>query len=160
MPGAGKSTVGIILAKMTGLAFTDTDLAIQLREGETLQETLERQGHLRLRQIEEEVLLEIDLAHAVISTGGSVVYSPAIMQRLKQAGPVVYLQADLDTLSQRVAAAPMRGIASDSKQSFADIYRERTPLYERYADLTVDATAGSADSVASAIVDDLRQYSQ
>jgi len=158
MPGAGKSTVGVILAKMTGLAFNDTDLAIQLREGATLQQIVDGRGHLALRQIEEQVLLEIDLERAVISTGGSVIYSPAIMQRLQQAGPVIYLYADLSTLEQRVATAPMRGIASDGAQSFADIYHERTPLYERYANITIDATVGSADRVASAIIDALRQY--
>ncbi len=155
MPGAGKSTVGVILAKLTGQRFADTDLDIQLREQATLQEILESEGHLRLRQIEEEVVLACDLDHAVISTGGSVVYSETGMRRLAAAGPVVYLTADLATLEQRVSAAPLRGIASGSTQSFAYIYAERTPLYQRYADLSVDATAGTADQVAAQILDQL-----
>ncbi len=155
MPGAGKSTVGVILAKLAGLRFVDSDLDIQVREDATLQEILEAKGYLRLREIEEEVLLDLPLDHALVSTGGSVVYSERIMQRLKAAGPVVYLEADLATLEQRVMAAAHRGIASDSAQSFADIYAERTPLYERYADFSVSSCRGSADDVANHILAEL-----
>ncbi|KGE04858.1 shikimate kinase [Pseudohaliea rubra] len=151
MPGAGKSTVGVILAKRTGLAFTDTDLAIQVREGEILQDIVDRVGNPRFREIEETVLLEVPLDDAVVSTGGSVIYSDAVMQRLRTAGPVVFLEADLATLEERVAANPLRGIARGEGQSYADVYAERCPLYQRYADITVDATAGSADAVADAI---------
>ena len=155
MPGAGKSTVGVILAKLTGLRFADTDLDIQVRENATLQQILERHDYLHLRAIEEEVLLEISLDHAIISTGGSVVYSEQVMQRLKSAGPVVYLAADLPLLQQRVAAAPLRGIASNGRQAYDEIFAERTPLYRRYADFTVDAASGCADEVAAAILQQL-----
>ena len=155
MPGAGKSTVGVILAKLTGLRFCDTDLDIQVREHATLQEILDRQGYQYLRRVEEQVVLAADLDQAIISTGGSVVYSDAIMQHLKQAGPAVYLAADLETLEQRVAAAPLRGIANDGDQTFADVYAERTPLYRRYADITVDATAGCPEQVAQDILSQL-----
>ena len=94
MPGAGKSTVGVILAKRTGLAFTDTDLAIQVREGEILQDIVDRVGNPRFREIEEEVLLEVPLDDAVVSTGGSVIYSDAVMQRLRPA--LVILDAPVD----------------------------------------------------------------
>ena len=151
MPGAGKSTVGVVLAKLCGLAFVDTDLAIQSHAGATLQDILEREGYLHLREIEEGILLSVALENAVIATGGSVVYSEVAMRRLRSAGPVVYLSADLETLERRVAAAPLRGIASDAGSSFADIFAERTPLYQRHADITVDATAGSADTVAALI---------
>ena len=151
MPGVGKSTVGVILAKQTGLRFVDTDLDIQVREGATLQTIIEQHDYRYLRRVEEEVLLDIDLGGALISTGGSVVYSAASMHRLQQAGPVIYLQADLQTLQQRVAAAPLRGIASDSNQSFAQVYAERTPLYAPYTDHTVDATQGCPEAVATAI---------
>ncbi len=152
MPGAGKSTVGVILAKLTGLAFNDTDLAIQVREHATLQEIVDRHGYETFRKIEEEVLLATDLADTVVSTGGSVIYSEAIMARLHAAGPVVYLVVDLPTLEQRIAAAPLRGIASDTGQGYAAIYAERTPLYERHADIAVDATQASADQVAATII--------
>lgn len=152
MPGVGKSTVGVILAKMLGLEFADTDIAIQTQEGRTLQTILEHDGYLKVREIEEQVLLEVPLPGRVVATGGSVVYSQKVMQRLSAAGPVVYLRADVETLLERISANPERGIASDGDQSFADIYAERTPLYERYAGTTVDADAGTADAVASIIV--------
>jgi shikimate kinase len=159
MPGAGKSTVGVILAKLTGLRFVDTDLDIQVREGATLQEIIEREGHLRLRAIEEEVLLAIRLERAIVSTGGSVIYSDRAIRRLQAAGPLVYLEADLVTLEARVAAAPLRGIACHASQTYADVYAERTPLYRRHADFTVDAAIGCADEVAAAILRHLRASS-
>ncbi len=152
MPGVGKSTVGVILAKQLGRQFLDSDLDIQLREAATLQDILDREGYLKLREIEEEVLMTLKLENAVVSTGGSAVYSEPVMARLRAAGPVVYLQADLATLEPRVAATPDRGVANDSSQSFPEIYLERTPLYERHATDTVDATAGNADQVAEMIV--------
>ncbi|WP_439102805.1 shikimate kinase [Congregibacter sp.] len=155
MPGVGKSTVGVILAKLIGMEFTDTDLSIQAREGKTLQQIIDSDGHLRLREIEEEVLLSEPVNGRVLATGGSVIYSEAIMERLRAAGPVVYLRADVATLVQRVAANPDRGIASGADQTFEDIYNERTPLYERFASHSVDAMGGSADAVASLIVQEL-----
>lgn len=152
MPGVGKSTVGVILAKLLGMEFTDTDIAIQARERRTLQDILVGDGHLRLRDIEESVLLDIPLKGRVLATGGSVIYSAAAMARLTRAGPVVYLRADVATLKERVAANPERGIASDPGQTFEDIFTERTPLYERYASHTVDAAGGTADAVAALLV--------
>jgi len=157
MPGAGKSTVGVILAKLSGLRFVDTDLDIQVREQATLQEILESEGHLRLRAIEEEVLLSIPLDHAIISTGGSVVYSDRAVEILREAGPLIYLEVDLPTLQQRVAAAPLRGIASDANQSYAQVYAERTPLYQRHADITVSAVQSSPDEIAARILSELTQ---
>ncbi|QIB67640.1 shikimate kinase [Kineobactrum salinum] len=152
MPGAGKSTVGVLLAKLSGLAFNDTDLAIQTAANATLQEIVDSRGYLALRAIEEEILLAVPLAGAVVATGGSVVYSEAIMQRLRAAGPVVYLKVGLAALERRVAAAPNRGIACDAGDSFATVYEERTPLYERYADIIVDAQSGDSQQVANRIM--------
>jgi len=152
MPGVGKSTVGVILAKLIGLEFTDTDVAIQTREQRTLQQIVDTDGHEVLRRIEEEVLLKVPLDGHVAATGGSVVYSPRIMERLCALGPVVYLKADVATLEERVSANPDRGIAKSPGQTFEDIYNERTPLYERYASHTVDAVSGTADAVAALIV--------
>jgi shikimate kinase len=157
MPGAGKSTVGVLLAKLAGLAFRDTDLDIQVHAHATLEEILQRDGHIRLREIEEEILLQIPLGHSVISTGGSVVYSEAAMTRLGAAGPVVYLETDLKTLEKRVADAPNRGIASSTKQSFADIYAERTPLYRRHAGVTINTADTSAQQIAIALLGQLTQ---
>ena len=157
MPGAGKSTVGVLLAKMMGLGFRDTDLDIQLHARATLQEILDREGHLSLRAIEEQILLEIPLQHSIISTGGSVVYSEAAMQRLAEAGPVIYLQSNFKTLEERVSATPGRGIASSAEHSFADIFAERVPLYQRYADITIDTADATAEEVAMAVMERLRR---
>lgn len=153
MPGAGKSTVGVLLAKIGGLRFRDTDLDIQVHSGATLQEILEHQGHARLREIEEQVLLDIPLGQSVISTGGSVVYSASAMARLSAAGPIVYLETNLQTLQKRIAAAPLRGIASSPDQNFAEVFSERTPMYQHYAQYTVNSGSGSADEIAACILD-------
>lgn len=158
MPGAGKSTVGVLLAKLAGLRFVDTDLEIQVREGATLQEILVREGYQYLRHIEQLVLLDIALDNAVISTGGSVVYSEQAMGRLKSAGPVVYLDTELTVLEARVAAAPLRGIASDSTQTYAAVYAERVPLYKRYADVTEDTSTGDAEEVALETLTQLQNF--
>ena len=152
MPGAGKSTVGIILAKLTGLRFCDTDLDIQVREGATLQHILDRSDYEKLRAIEEEALLSVDLDRSVISTGGSVVYSEPVMTRLRGAGPLIYLQAKIDTLLPRVTATPERGIASPGGQSFAQIYTERTALYEYHASFTIDVDDSNPDQIAGSIL--------
>jgi len=152
MPGAGKSTIGVVLAKLSGLRFVDTDLDIQVQAGATLQQILDSNGYQYLRSLEKEVLLGIELDGAIIATGGSVVYSEVVMRQLTTAGPVVYLEADLATVQQRVAAAPLRGIACAAGQAFADIFAERTPLYKRYADLIVDASAGTPETVATMIL--------
>lgn len=159
MPGAGKSTVGVLLAKLAGLAFNDTDLEIQLRAGATLQEIVDSRGHIALRGLEEEVLLSVPLENSIIATGGSVVYSDRIMQRLRQAGPVVYLDVPLAALEARVAAAPPRGIASDAGSSFGDVFRERTPLYERYADITIAAEDRGPQEIALDILERIRSAS-
>ena len=156
MPGAGKSTVGVLLAKLAGLAFNDTDLEIQVQAGATLQEIIDSRGHIALRALEERILLAVPLENSVIATGGSVVYSDRIMRRLQQAGPVVYLEVPLATLAARVAAAPPRGIASAAGATYADVFEERTPLYRRYADITVAAEARDPQALAIEILDRIR----
>ena len=151
MPGAGKSTVGVLLAKRVGLNFVDSDLLIQVREGRTLQELVDTRGYQVLREIEEAVLLEMALASFLVATGGSAVYSAPSMRRLKTAGPVVYLQASLPVLEERVGSNRLRGIAAPAGQDFAAIHAERTPLYESFADITVSVDSGSAEAIAAGI---------
>ena len=155
MPGAGKSTIGVLLAKRLGLNFADGDLLIQVREGEPLQATVDRLGYLEVRRIEEEVLLTVPLEKTLLATGGSAVYSEAVMARCKAAGPVIYLEAPLEVLVQRVALHPDRGIACPPGQDLADVYAERVPLYERFADITVSATVQSAEATAQLLADRL-----
>ncbi|MCH1553289.1 MAG: shikimate kinase, partial [Luminiphilus sp.] len=133
MPGSGKSTVGVLLAKRIGLAFVDTDILIQEQEQATLAEIIARSSPFVLREIEERVLLDMPITDSVISTGGSVVYSPAIMARLSAASTVVYLRAQLETVEYRISLAPDRGIASPGNHTLEDVYNERVPLYEQYS---------------------------
>jgi shikimate kinase len=147
MPGAGKSTIGVLLAKELGLSFVDSDLIIQVRHDTTLQDLLDRHGHLQLRQYEEEVLLDIPLAHSLIATGGSAVYSVASMQRLRDAGPGVFVDVPLPTLLERVDNEANRGIARAPGQDFISVFEERIPLYRRHADITFAANELSAREV-------------
>jgi shikimate kinase len=151
MPGSGKSTVGVLLAKRLGLAFVDTDLLIQEQERATLTEIIAAKGHEALRDIEEQVLLDMTIYPAIVSTGGSVVYSEAIMQRLAKASIVVYLRAQLSTVDYRISLAPDRGIASPGNHTLEDVYNERVPLYERYANITVDVDADDPEIIAGHI---------
>ena len=151
MPGAGKSTIGVLLAKEMGLGFVDTDLSIQIREGRTLQEILDGSDYLNLRHIEEEVLLEHDCRGEVIATGGSAVYSEAGMVHLKRFGPVVYLDVPVEVLRRRIHNYDTRGIARRPNQSFAELFDERTALYRRHADVTVTCI----DHLPGEVVDDI-----
>jgi len=139
MPGAGKSTVGVLLAKTLAKDFVDTDVLIQIRSGQTLQAIVDQQGYLRLRELEEQVLLELETENSVIATGGSAVYSHDGMAQLKKLGTVIYLQLPFTVVEQRITNIGSRGLARKADQSLEDLYRERTPLYERYADHCVDA---------------------
>ena len=152
MPGSGKSTVGVLLAKRLGLGFVDTDLLIQEQEQATLAEIIAAKGHEALRVIEEQVLLDMDIGGAlVISTGGSVVYSEAIMNRLSSASSVVYLRSQLATVEYRISLAPDRGIASPGSHRLEDVYNERVPLYERYAAITVDVDSEPPETISGQI---------
>lgn len=149
MPGAGKSTVGVLLAKRLGYDFVDTDVLIQLRQGELLQDTLDAHGYLALRAIEEQVLLGLDVSDTVIATGGSAVYSERAMTHLARSGTVVYLAAELDELTRRIHDYETRGIARRPGQDLGALFAERTRLYRRYAQLTVDAALPPEQVVAA-----------
>ena len=152
MPGAGKSTIGVLLAKRLALGFVDTDLLIQERAGRTLQDIVDREGHLALRELESRVLQELELDHHVIATGGSAVYSDDAMRALGRSGHIVYLEVDLPTLERRVTNLGSRGIARPAGHSFADVYAERVPLYQRWAEIRIDCTRLSQEEAVEAIV--------
>ena len=155
MPGSGKSTIGVLLAKRIGLAFVDTDILIQEQEQATLAEIIARSSPFILREIEEQVLLDMPITDSVISTGGSVVYSPAIMARLSAASTVVYLRAQLETVEYRISLAPDRGIASPGNHTLEDVYNERVPLYEQYSDIVVDVDHDTPESITGQIISQL-----
>lgn len=137
MPGAGKSTLGVLLAKETARDFIDTDVLIQVREGQTLQQIIDGSDYLNLRRIEEEVLLSVDLTHHIIATGGSAVYSDKGMAKLKTLGPVVFLDVSLEELRRRIHNYEKRGIARRPDQSFEELFAERDALYRHYADIVI-----------------------
>jgi shikimate kinase len=137
MPGAGKSTLGVQLAKETARDFVDTDVVIQLREEKTLQAIIDESDYLNLRRIEEEVLLSLNIGNHVIATGGSAVYSDSGMAKLKTLGPVIFLDVKLDELRRRIDNYDHRGIARRPDQSFENLYEERSVLYNRYADIVI-----------------------
>ena len=138
LPGSGKSTLGVMLAKQLGFDFIDTDILIQANAGRTLQDILDSEGYLQLRAIEEHTLLTLTSNRAVISTGGSAVYSDKAMQHLKSLGTVVYLRVDIDIIQSRIHDEDSRGIARPPEQSLEDVLKERLPLYEKYADIRYD----------------------
>ncbi len=152
MPGAGKSTVGVILAKMTARNFTDTDVLIQLAEGRPLQDIVDHDGHMALRKIEEAVLLGLRCDNHVIATGGSAVYSPAAMEHLQSLGPVVFLHVDLPTLESRIHNFGTRGLAKRPDQSLVDLFEERFALYKKYAGITIPCTGLTQEEVCEHII--------
>ena len=156
MPASGKSTVGVLLAKLTSRDFVDTDVLIQRSEGRSLQDIVDTEGHMALRRIEENALLGLDCHNHVIATGGSAVYSQAAMKHLKSDGIVVFLDADLPTLKSRVHNFGTRGLAKRPDQSFADLFEERFILYTKYADLTVDCADLTQDEVCARIINKLK----
>jgi shikimate kinase len=151
MPGAGKSTVGVILAKQTSRDFVDTDLLIQTAHQKPLQQILDDRGHMALRHIEEQILLSLSLRNHVIATGGSAAYSSAAMDHLKAHGVAVILHVTLDVLMQRVKDFDTRGIARAPEQTFAYLYQERLALYKKYADITIDCADLDQEKVSAKI---------
>ena len=140
MPGAGKSTVGIVLAKVLGYDFVDTDLLIQKEENRLLWQIMRDEGIDGFNRIEERVNSHVCADHSVISPGGSVVYSARSMEHLRDISTVIYLKGDCNTLSRRLGDLRKRGVVLKPGQTLATLYEERTPLYEAYAHLTVDVS--------------------
>ncbi len=137
MPTSGKSTAGVILAKILGLDFVDTDLLLQKRTGKKLKDILSEDGLETFLKTEEEVCRSLAVSDAVVATGGSVVYGAGAMEHLKRIGTVVYLKIDFATLKERLHNARQRGVVLKEGQSIEDLFWERTALYERYADIII-----------------------
>ncbi len=152
MPGSGKSTIGVILAKMLAKSFLDSDILIQNQENRTLQDIVNHEGHMVLRAAEERVLLGITCRNHVIATGGSAAYSESAMNHLKQQGDMVFLHADLPTLRARIGNYENRGLAKKPDQSFQDLFSERLALYKKYADITIESSKLTQEQVCEAII--------
>lgn len=156
MPGSGKSTVGVLLAKESAKNFVDTDLVIQIAEGRPLQHIVDTEGYLALRRIEEQTLLNLHFRNTVVATGGSAAYSDPAMRHLKADALVVFLNVQLATLRKRVHNFDTRGIARRPDQSFEDLFEERYQLYTRYADLTLASDTHTPEETVGAILGALR----
>lgn len=153
MPGSGKSTIGVLLAKMLGLDFVDTDIVIQTREGALLQTVLERNGIETFLDIEADALCELSYPNgAVVAPGGSCVCRERAMEHLKQIGSVVYIKLPYESIEPRITNLDTRGIAFRPGETLRDIYDYRTPLYEKYADITVETEGLTLEQSAAAIL--------
>lgn len=138
MPGAGKSTIGVLLAKALGYEFIDTDLVIQQREGKLLKEIIAQEGNDGFKKIEEEVNASIEASQSVIAPGGSAIYSEKAMEHFKKIGMVIYLKLSFESVKHRLGNLKARGVVLEKGQTLYDLYCERVPIYEKYADITVD----------------------
>ncbi len=155
MPGAGKSTIGVILAKTLGMHFVDTDLIIQENENMLLQDIINSGGINKFIAIEEKCILSLDCKETVIATGGSVVYSTKAMEHLKQKGTIIYFKLGIEEIIKRINNIKTRGIVLDKGQSLIDIYNQRVPLYEKYSDITVDCTDKGVEDVIQIIKNEI-----
>lgn len=160
MPGAGKSTIGVVLAKRLGLDFVDSDLVLQSRAGRRLQEIIAADGMDVLRRLEEEVLLQLaDSRRTVIATGGSAVYSQAAVEALRRHGRTVFLAAPLAILERRIDDMDQRGLVLDPDETFPALFRRRQPLYQRYADLEIKVAGKNVETIAGEIARKLQSGS-
>ena len=156
MPASGKSTIGVILAKVIGYDFIDSDLLIQRKEGKRLSEIIEEKGIDGFLAVENEVNASIEASQCVIATGGSAVYGVEAMQHLREIGAVIYLQVDFDVIQKRLRNIRQRGVVLREGQTLRDLYDERTVLYEKYADLIVREGSGEIEEVVARIIRTLR----
>lgn len=155
MPGAGKSTAGVILAKILGYTFIDSDILIQNKTGMLLKEIIARHGDDGFLDIECEINSSIDVHKSVIATGGSVVYREKAMEHLKSIGTVCYLSVSYANLAQRLSNLTARGVVLKPHQTLLDLYKERTQLYKKYADITIEEKALDIEGTISQIIEKL-----
>ena len=157
MPGVGKSTVGVILAKILGYQFVDADLVIQKEEGKLLKDIIAEKGTDGFIQVENRVNSNLQVHESVVATGGSVVYGTEAMEHLCEIGTVVYLKQSLRKLERRLRNIKNRGVVLRPEQTLKDLYRERTILYEKYADIVVDESDLNVEQTVEAVIAALKR---
>ena len=153
MPGVGKSTVGVVLAKVLGYQFIDADLVIQEEEGKLLHQIIAEVGTEGFIEVENRVNASIQAEHAIIATGGSVVYGKEAMEHLKEIGTIVYLKLPFEVLNRRLKDIKGRGVVLKDGQTLKDLYEERVPLYEKYADVTINEFGLNVEQTIDRIID-------
>lgn len=152
MPGAGKSTVGVLLAKSMLMNFCDTDLLIQNTTGKSLCDIIKDDGIEAFIKLEETIISGYEFCNSVVATGGSAVYGENAMKKLRENGVVVYLKVTPDELNRRVNNIHTRGIAMKDGTTLAELYEERAPLYEKYADVTIECDGKTPEECVDLIV--------
>lgn len=157
MPGVGKSTVGVILAKVLGYQFVDADLLIQEQEGKLLKDIIAEVGTDGFIQVENRVNASIDCSKTIIATGGSVIYGQEAMEHLKEIGTVVYLEVPFSILEERLSDIKGRGVVLKDGQTLYDLFMERTPLYEKYADVCVSEEGLGVEETVDLLVSKLQK---
>ena len=161
MPGAGKSTLGVVLAKIFAYEFIDVDIEIQTRHGKTLQRIIEDEGSEGFIRAEGEVLQSLSLKHCIISTGGSAIYSHEAMEYLASIGTVVFLKVTFEELERRLGSLLERGVVMKGDvNTLAELYDEREPLYERYAEITFEVGDRSIREAALDLAQTIREQRQ
>lgn len=158
MPGAGKSTMGVILAKALGRIFIDTDIVIQEHAGRLLQRIIDTDGIDAFLALEEQSVLSLRCSNAVIATGGSVVFSRRAMEHLKTGGVVLYLDISFAGMKKRLRNITTRGIILHPGQSLRDMYDERVPLYRQYADVTIRCPGHDFEQCVEKVVEEIRRF--
>ncbi len=158
MPGVGKSTIGVVLAKVLGYEFVDADLLIQKSEGKLLHEIIAEKGTDGFIEVENRVNSQINTRHSVIATGGSVVYGKEAMEHLRSIGIVVYLKQNLKPLERRLRNIKGRGVVLKPGQTLAGLYKERVILYEKYADVIVDEYKLNVEQTLDAVLQALKAF--
>ena len=158
MPAVGKSTVGIVVAKRLGLRFIDTDLLIQEREGKLLREIIAEKGEDGFLEIENEVNASVNAKNSVISPGGSVIYCKDAMKHYKKIGTIVYLKASYQTIKRRIKNPKKRGVVLKEGQSLRDLYYERVPYFEKYADITVCEDGCRIEDTIKNVLNAVKKY--
>ncbi len=152
MPTSGKSTAGVILAKILGYRFIDADIVIQEKTGSRLSAIIAEKGIDGFIEIENRINSEINAEKTVIATGGSVIYGKEAMEHYRSIGTIVYLKVNFDTLNRRLHHAKQRGVVMRKGQTLRSLYDERSALYEKYADITVDEESCSLEEVVEKAV--------
>jgi len=152
MPASGKSTAGVLLAKSLGMPFVDIDLLIQQQEAMLLQHIIDTKGLAAFLEAEEKAVLNNTFEGSVIATGGSAIYSQAGMNKLKNSGTLIYLELPLKDIEKRLSNIKTRGVAIQKQQTINELYNERRPLYEKYADITLDCEGMDIEQVVSEIM--------
>lgn len=160
MPGAGKSTVGVVLAKMAGYHFLDSDLVIQEQTGKLLHELIEQYGRKGFLELEGKINTSLNVENTVIATGGSVVYEEDAMQHLSKISKIVYIKLSYEELKQRLGSLSQRGVVLKEGETLKELYEERAALYEKYAEITVDTERMGIQDAAKKILFEIKQSNE